>query len=124
MDFFILRRKLKSIMPQSTACPRCHRTVDCQMDAIELCACSGIKLQAETSKYLSNTQYSCLCNTCLLELDKCIADIQQQQDDKLLEHRDYYMENGFMVFTERFHIRRGHCCKSGCRHCAYGYIKE
>jgi hypothetical protein len=38
--------------------------------------------------------------------------------------KDYYMENGLMVFTEAFHLKRGYCCKSGCRHCPYGFKKE
>jgi len=25
-----------------------------------------------------------------------------------------------MVFTALYHRKRGHCCKSGCRHCPYG----
>ncbi|MDQ2938798.1 MAG: DUF5522 domain-containing protein [Acidobacteriota bacterium] len=32
---------------------------------------------------------------------------------------DYYFEDGLMVFTGAFLRRRGHCCKSGCRHCPY-----
>ena len=33
---------------------------------------------------------------------------------------DHYLnEDGFMVFTEKFHLRRGSCCGSGCRHCPY-----
>ncbi len=32
---------------------------------------------------------------------------------------DYYMENGFLVFTESYHIKRGYCCGSSCRHCPY-----
>jgi hypothetical protein len=39
-----------------------------------------------------------------------------------LEPEDYYMsEKGFLVFTERYHLKRGFCCKSGCKHCPYGY---
>jgi predicted GNAT family N-acyltransferase len=37
---------------------------------------------------------------------------------------DFYMENGFVVFTEAYHLKRGNCCKSGCRHCPYGYRKK
>jgi hypothetical protein len=33
------------------------------------------------------------------------------------------MENGLIVFTEAFHLKRGYCCKSGCRHCPYGFKK-
>ncbi len=32
---------------------------------------------------------------------------------------DFYWENGFIVFTEAFHLKRGYCCKNGCRHCPY-----
>lgn len=35
---------------------------------------------------------------------------------------DYYLTpEGFRVFTEKYHLKRGYCCKSGCRHCPYGY---
>jgi hypothetical protein len=30
---------------------------------------------------------------------------------------------GYVVFTRLKHIERGHCCESGCRHCAYGFVK-
>jgi hypothetical protein len=36
----------------------------------------------------------------------------------------YYNEQGYKVFTEKFHLKRGYCCKSGCRHCLYGYDKK
>jgi 2-iminoacetate synthase ThiH len=31
----------------------------------------------------------------------------------------YYLENGRVVFTEQYHINRGHCCGNNCRHCPY-----
>ena len=31
----------------------------------------------------------------------------------------YYLENGKVVFTPKYHIDRGDCCGSGCRHCPY-----
>ncbi len=37
----------------------------------------------------------------------------------LKEKEDYYVENGFWVFTEQYHKRRGFCCGTGCRHCPY-----
>jgi hypothetical protein len=36
----------------------------------------------------------------------------------------FYMENGFMVFTREYHLKRGYCCQNGCRHCPYGFKKE
>ncbi|MGA0040564.1 MAG: DUF5522 domain-containing protein [Pirellulales bacterium] len=32
---------------------------------------------------------------------------------------DSYVENGFLVFTAAYHLKRGECCGSGCRHCPY-----
>ena len=32
---------------------------------------------------------------------------------------EFYMENGFKVMKEEYHIKRGYCCCSGCRHCTY-----
>ncbi|MCU0471145.1 MAG: DUF5522 domain-containing protein [Arcicella sp.] len=29
-----------------------------------------------------------------------------------------------MVFTEAYHLKRGYCCKNGCRHCPYGFSKQ
>ncbi|UZD24750.1 DUF5522 domain-containing protein [Algoriphagus halophytocola] len=31
----------------------------------------------------------------------------------------YFMENGLMVFTEKYHLKRGYCCGNGCKHCPY-----
>jgi hypothetical protein len=42
-----------------------------------------------------------------------------------LEKDDYYFtENGLLVFTEKYHKKRGYCCKSGCKHCPFGYVKN
>ena len=38
----------------------------------------------------------------------------------LVEGEDFYREGAFVVFTARYHLRRGYCCESGCRHCPYG----
>jgi Family of unknown function (DUF5522) len=42
----------------------------------------------------------------------------------LVEGEDFYREGAFVVFTARYHLRRGYCCESGCRHCPYGFGKE
>jgi hypothetical protein len=43
---------------------------------------------------------------------------------KLEDGDFYYSEEGFIVFTEQYHLKRGYCCKSGCKHCPYGYNKK
>ena len=41
---------------------------------------------------------------------------------KLVEDVHYYLEDGLMVFTENYHLARGDCCGSACRHCPYDHI--
>lgn len=42
--------------------------------------------------------------------------------ENLIEQLDfYYDENGNVVFTEQYHINKGHCCGHGCRHCPYQF---
>jgi hypothetical protein len=36
-----------------------------------------------------------------------------------LEPEDYYFEGANLVFTAAYHLKRGSCCGSGCRHCPY-----
>ena len=46
-------------------------------------------------------------------------------ENKLIEGEDYYFTpEGYKCFTEKHHLKRGFCCKSGCRHCPYGYDKK
>lgn len=47
------------------------------------------------------------------------------QKNDLTEGEDYYLTpEGYKVFTEKYHLERGYCCRSGCRHCPYGYDKK
>jgi hypothetical protein len=39
--------------------------------------------------------------------------------EHLIAGEDYYEERGLFVFTARYHLKRGYCCGSGCRHCPY-----
>jgi hypothetical protein len=41
--------------------------------------------------------------------------------DNLSEDDYYRSQEGYIVFTEKFHLKRGYCCKSGCKHCPWGY---
>jgi len=42
-----------------------------------------------------------------------------------LQPGDYYKtDEGYVVFTEQYLLRRGYCCKNGCRHCPYGFNKS
>lgn len=43
----------------------------------------------------------------------------------LKEGEDFYFnEEGLLVFTETFHLKKGYCCQNGCKHCPYGFTKD
>lgn len=47
--------------------------------------------------------------------------LESAKQPVLVEGEDYYVENGLMVLTAPYLLRRGYCCEQGCRHCPYGY---
>lgn len=47
------------------------------------------------------------------------------QDLALKEGEDFYLnDEGLMVLTENYLLKRGFCCKSGCLHCPYGFTSK
>lgn len=42
-----------------------------------------------------------------------------EPEDKTARPGEFYFEGPYMVFTEAYHLRRGYCCNSDCRHCPY-----
>jgi len=38
-----------------------------------------------------------------------------------LAPEDFYMENGCVVFTAAYHLKRGSCCGNACRHCPFDH---
>lgn len=106
-------------------CGRCKLAIQCLSENITACECTNIKLGKDTSTFLKFTKYDCLCNKCLFEFNALIEKSKlyefPESRNHLIENVHYYVENGFFVFTELYHVLRGTCCKSGCRHCAYGF---
>jgi hypothetical protein len=47
------------------------------------------------------------------------APAQASENKPLVEGEDFYREGPYVVFTETYHLRRGYCCGSGCRHCPW-----
>jgi hypothetical protein len=42
-----------------------------------------------------------------------------------LDSDDYYIgKDGYIIFTEKYHSKRGYCCKSSCLHCPFGYDQK
>jgi Family of unknown function (DUF5522) len=117
-------------------CVQCNTNLHCGVQNIDACFCNQYPaiLQPE------NDVKTCLCKACLHDAVKQKVETitnnftaQQAIDNnwikdlpkakELIEGIDFYIENGFYVFTKWHHLKRGYCCKNGCRHCGYDYQK-
>lgn len=43
---------------------------------------------------------------------------------RLKEGEDYYTENGKMILTHEFLLKRGKCCNNTCKNCPYSIKLE
>ena len=42
-----------------------------------------------------------------------------------LDNDEYYHSNeGYIIFTEKYHLKRGYCCNNNCKHCPYKMKKK
>jgi hypothetical protein len=44
---------------------------------------------------------------------------KREGNENPLAPEDFYYEGPYLVFTAAYHLKRGYCCNSGCRHCPY-----
>ncbi|MCU1222378.1 MAG: hypothetical protein JWQ42_471 [Edaphobacter sp.] len=50
------------------------------------------------------------------------APTEDKEDKQALPElapEDFYYEGPYLVFTAAYHLKRGYCCNSNCRHCPY-----
>ncbi len=113
-----------------SVCPQCGHAFTCgPQNREESCWCNELPaiLPPDPEK-------GCLCRTCLTErtaahIEKALhhkshAEMLQlaascKNTPPLIEYIDYTMENGKLVFTAWYHLKRGYCCGNGCRHCPF-----
>jgi hypothetical protein len=63
---------------------------------------------------------ACICRQCIGKFSQR----NRRASTEALPIRDFYFDaDGLMVFTAEYHLRRGYCCRSGCRHCPYPNVK-
>ena len=39
--------------------------------------------------------------------------------DKFDKEDYYFSQDGFIIFTEAYHLKRGYCCNNNCKHCPW-----
>ena len=91
-------------------CERCLKSFECGAGnsvsgSTEKCWCFTLPAMNLKPEFKD-----CLCPNCLNILAQ--ENLQKEEDF-------YFNENGLMVMTAAYHLKRGFCCGNGCRHCPY-----
>jgi len=114
-------------------CALCKTILTCQPNlSSSPCWCMALP---NIVSFDTNQAYNqCLCKKCLAKkINKQIQSLYHSQNldqlieiakpyrikTELVEHIDYTIENDLYVFSAWYHLKRGRCCKNGCRHCPY-----
>lgn len=109
----------------NNSCPNCNSEFQCS--ANQSCWCM------EFPPIISADATSCYCSNCLkikvqakiksmmADLDKHKSFIQGLGEPKTLQEGIDYntSEEGLMVLTSWFLLRRGDCCDNNCQNCPY-----
>ena len=115
-------------MPTVKKCPRCKTAIECKVEDVTNCQCSAQNISNNTRVFLYRSGVDCHCNACLSYYDSILTKNTDLafpfKKDQFIEGLHYYQEGNKWVFTEIYHLLRGHCCESNCRHCAYGYCEK
>ncbi len=103
-------------------CPLCGGPNECQLCSPAAykgqCWCAHIEIPAELLDRVPEAfrNRACICRNCVTEFQQRKA----RQNPRSAAAGDFYFDdNGLMVFTAAYHLRRGFCCASNCRHCPY-----
>ncbi|MFM7100822.1 MAG: cysteine-rich CWC family protein [Verrucomicrobiota bacterium] len=101
-------------------CPLCGRANGCRMAGGGAwkgpCWCEVVEMPDALLARIPEEARgrACVCHA-------CVAEFRAGQGwQPLAVPGEYYLDaQGRMVFTARYHLRRGYCCDQGCRHCPY-----
>lgn len=97
-----------------STCQQCGEQFECGISlGNKACWCLEMPIVSGVPKEYE----SCICKTCL---SSYIKDDHQSSKELESKNEDYYIDDsGYYVFTEKYHLDRGYCCKNSCRHCPY-----
>ncbi len=90
------------------SCANCGQSFGCGVKSAGGCWCASLPQVAEP-----DPESDCLCPGCLS------AQLRKDKPLEAIEGEDYYFENGLLVMTAAYHIKRGSCCGNRCVWCPY-----
>jgi len=109
-----------SIAPER--CPLCGAANDCQLCTVAAykgpCWCATVRIPEELLAQIppEARNRACLCRNCVMEFQRAK---EGGSAGPKVRPGDFYFDNGLMVFTAEYHLRRGYCCGNDCRHCPF-----
>jgi|GEM_PF-340470 len=107
-------------------CQKCAAPLTCKADAS--CWCAEFPPVVDIVE-----GQPCFCTNCLKaqvinKVNEMVEADQRKEiaalgiPKKLIQDIDYYInDQGKVVFSKWYHLRRGNCCGSGCVNCPYGH---
>jgi 2-iminoacetate synthase ThiH len=48
-----------------------------------------------------------------------VKSASMKKEHEFIKDVHYYLEGDKVIFTEKYHLQRGECCKNNCRHCPF-----
>lgn len=103
-------------------CPLCGGPNECQLCTADAykgpCWCAKVTVPEDLLALVPADlrNQACVCKQCVTNFHR--AQAPRQPASRRLP-ADFYFENGLVVFTAEYHLRRGYCCGNNCRHCPY-----
>jgi len=119
-------------------CPICGGANECRVANgclyKDACWCRSNTIPPHVLRHLAELQPepACLCRRCLESValhaafcdqpEEVVARVRAEAKAVFgLTAEDFYLDElGRTVFTAAYHLKRGYCCNSGCRHCPFG----
>lgn len=106
----------------TSVCPICGGPNHCNRvkdpSGRTACWCQEAVIPASLLKRVPESlrDKSCICPSCVALANRQTG---YPQADPEPGPGDFYLENGLMVFTAAYLLKRGSCCHNRCRHCPY-----
>jgi hypothetical protein len=107
-------------MSDLALCPQCGQGNGCLAVSPggdpAACWCQQVEIPAALLDRLPAVDRNrrCVCRGCVEQ-----ANARRTWNPQAGPGEFYRLTDGRMVFTERYHLRRGYCCGNGCRHCPF-----
>jgi len=108
-------------------CPLCGLPNDCQMAGTAgykgPCWCTEETFPPELLASVPEEarRTVCICRKCVIKTRRAEARAKPLPQTQA---GDFYIEGDHVVFTAQYHLKRGYCCGSGCRHCPFDALEQ